>query len=198
MAPVRSIDTAAFGLSAEPTPRERLSAGADVVTFSGDKLLGGPQAGLIAGRADLIARMRRDPLARATRPDKTTLAGVAATLAIYRAGRATLDIPIWRAIAADVVSLRQRAMDIAGRLPGGVEIVETQATIGGGALPGEILPSVGLRIAGGSATRLLAKLRHGDPCVVARIEAGAVIVDLRTVTSPQDGPLGQALGDALE
>lgn len=191
------IDTVAFGLSHEPTARQRLEAGADVVTFSGDKLLGGPQAGLIAGRADLIARMRRDPLARATRPDKTTLAAVAATLALYRAGRATLDIPVWRAIATDPAGLRARATAITARLPVAATIVESRATVGGGALPGETLPSVGLRLRAGPASRLLAALRRGDPCVVGRIEDGAVIIDLRTVAPELDVALASALERAL-
>jgi L-seryl-tRNA(Ser) seleniumtransferase len=191
------IDTAAFGLLPEPTARERLESGADIVTFSGDKLLGGPQAGFIAGRADLVARMRRDPLARAVRPDKVTLAAVAATLAIYRAGRATLDIPVWRAIAADVTSLRTRAVALESRLGGDVEVIETEATVGGGALPGEILPSIGLRFRPRSAARLMAALRQGEPCVVARIERGSVIVDLRAVMSTQDEALAHALERAL-
>ncbi len=87
------LDTAAYGLTHEPMPYERLAAGSDVVTFSGDKLVGGPQAGLVVGRADLVAKMRRDPLARAMRPDKVTMAGVAATLGLYRAGRATPTSP---------------------------------------------------------------------------------------------------------
>jgi L-seryl-tRNA(Ser) seleniumtransferase len=191
------IDTADFGLSHEPTARERLDGGADVVTFSGDKLLGGPQAGLIAGRADLVARMRRDPFARATRPDKSTLAAVAATLAIYRAGRAALDIPVWQAIAADVAGLRQRAEAIRSRVSAAT-VVDTVATIGGGALPGETLPSMGLRVVRGSATRLLAGLRAGETCVVARIEDGAVVLDLRTVAPSQDDALVTALERLLE
>ena len=193
------IDTAAFGLEHEPTPRERLRDGADVVTFSGDKLLGGPQAGLIVGRADLVARMRRDPLARAMRPDKTTLAALAATLAIYRAGRATLDIPVWRAIAADVAGLRRRARRLAAGLAGHgqVEVVETEATVGGGALPGQTLPSVALRVSGQSPTRLARALRERDPCVVGRIEDEAVLLDLRTVDPAADEVLAAALARTL-
>ena len=101
------------------------------MTFSGDKLVGGPQAGLVAGRADLIARIRRDPLARAMRPDKVTLAAVAATLGLYRAGRAEAEIPVWRMIAASIDDLRTRATALADALAG-VEVVETEATIGGG------------------------------------------------------------------
>ena len=191
------IDTAAFGLAHEPMPRERLAAGADIVTFSGDKLTGGPQAGLIAGRADLIARMRRDPLARAMRPDKTTLAGVAATLAIYRAGRATFDIPVWRAISATSEDLRARAAALAAGLDGAAQVVETEATIGGGALPGQTLPSVALRLGSGSASRLARALREVEPCVLSRIEDDAVIVDLRTVDPGSDEALEKALASAL-
>jgi len=192
------LDTATFDLAHEPTPQERLAGGADLVTFSGDKLLGGPQSGLVAGRADLVDRVRRDPLARAMRPDKTVLAAMAATLAIYRAGRAQLDIPVWRAIAAPVANLRERATRLAGRLGGAARVIETEATIGGGALPGQTLPSVALRLVGGPATRLAAALRDGEPCVVARIEGGAVVVDLRTVDPAADDHLVGALARALE
>jgi L-seryl-tRNA(Ser) seleniumtransferase len=195
------LDTARFGLEHEPTPQERLAAGADVVTFSGDKLLGGPQAGLVIGRADLVTRMRRDPLARAMRPDKVTLAALAATLAIYRAGRALTDIPVWQSIAADVSGLRGRAERLAARLTArgaaGLEVVETRAAVGGGALPGQTMSSVALRLGHGRASALARALRTGDPCVVARIEADAVLVDLRTVDPGADDALAVAIEQAL-
>ena len=191
------LDTAGFGLAHEPTPRQRLAAGSDVVTFSGDKLVGGPQAGLVVGRADLIARMRRDPLARAMRPDKVTMAAVAATLGLYRAGRAAIDIPIWRMIATPITELRARAADLANPLGDAVEIVEVRSTIGGGSLPGETLPSIGLALRGGSATKRLAALRRGTPPVIARIEAERVIVDLRTVPPDADPTLARILAATL-
>ncbi|MBM4408838.1 MAG: L-seryl-tRNA(Sec) selenium transferase, partial [Chloroflexi bacterium] len=125
------IDTAPFGLAHEPTPAERLAAGADLVTFSGDKLLGGPQAGLIVGRADLVGRLRRDPLARAVRPDKVTLAGLAATLELYRTGRALAEIPVWRMISTSVGALRARA-EAALTAIGDARIsaVDVEATVG--------------------------------------------------------------------
>ena len=191
------LDTAAFGLAREPTPMERLAAGADLVLFSGDKLVGGPQAGLIVGRADLVARLRADPLARAMRPDKATLAGVAATLGLYRAGLAVAEIPVWRMIAATRESLRTRAAALAGRIPG-TSAVELTATVGGGSLPGEALPSFGLAAAARSADRLLAALRAGDPAVLGRIERGRVVLDLRTVDPAADDDLAGALERALE
>ncbi len=189
------LDTARFGLAHEPMPRERLLAGADLVTFSGDKLVGGPQAGLIVGRADLVARLRKDPLARAMRPDKVALAAVAATLALYRAGRATSAIPVWRQIAVSGEALRTRANALAAGLA--ARVVPIESTIGGGSLPGETLPSFGLAIAG-SAERLLAALRHGSPSVVGRIADGSVVLDLRTVEPERDGDLATAVRRAVE
>ncbi len=192
------LPTERFGLAHEPLPSERLAAGADIVTFSGDKLVGGPQAGLVVGRADLVARIRRDPLARAMRPDKVTLAAVAATLALYRAGRAEAEIPVWRMITAPLEGLRRRAESLAGALDGlAVAIVDTEATVGGGSLPGETLPSCGVAIGGRSADRLLAALRGGEPPVVGRIEGGRVILDMRTVDPERDADLAAAVRAAL-
>jgi len=194
------LATEAFGLAHEPMPSERLAAGADVVTFSGDKLVGGPQAGLIVGRADLIARMRRDPLGRAMRPDKATLAGVAATLGLYRAGRAVEAIPVWSMIAMPSAAIRDRAEWVVaalGRSPI-AEVVAVESTVGGGSLPGETLPSFGVALRGSSAARLLAALRRGSPAVVGRIIDGRVILDLRTVAPDDDERLASAIAGALE
>ena len=191
------LDTEAFGLAHEPRPSERLRAGSDVVTFSGDKLVGGPQAGLVVGRADLVGRMRRDPLARAMRPDKSTMAGVALTLGLYRAGRAPTTIPIWRMIAAPIDGLRARAATLVDRLGSSVEVIDVRSTIGGGSLPGETLPSVGLALATRSADQTLAALRRGAPAVIGRIEGGRVILDLRTVAPESDEALAAAVAAIL-
>jgi L-seryl-tRNA(Ser) seleniumtransferase len=189
------LDTAAYGLAHEPTPMERLAAGADLVTFSGDKLVGGPQAGLVVGRSDLIARMRRDPLARAMRPDKVTMAGVALTLGLYRAGRATREIPVWRMIATPIAELRARAAALVAALVDDdtVDVVELRSTVGGGSLPGETLASAGVAVGRGTASRLLAALRRGSPPVIARIEDGRVVIDLRTVDPDALGELARAI-----
>lgn len=191
------VPTERYGLAHEPMPAERIAAGADLVTFSGDKLVGGPQAGLVVGRADLIARIRRDPLARAMRPDKVTLAAVAATLGLYRAGRAESEIPVWRMIAASPDDLRRRAEALAAAPGPDVELIPTEATVGGGSLPGETLPSFGLALRRGSADRLLAALRRGSPAVIGRIQDGRVVLDLRTVDPDRDGELGTTVSAAL-
>ena len=186
------LDTAAFGLAHEPTPGERLADGADLVTFSGDKLVGGPQAGFVVGRADLVAKLRGDPLARAMRPDKVILSAVAATLALYRAGVATREIPVWRQLAAPVDELDARAGAIAALVPG-TRVAEVRSTVGGGSLPGETLPSRAVAIDGASPDRLLTRLRSGTPAVVGRIEDGVVLLDLRTVEPADDEALAAAL-----
>ncbi|HLI51601.1 MAG TPA: L-seryl-tRNA(Sec) selenium transferase, partial [Thermomicrobiaceae bacterium] len=142
------LDTASFGLAHEPTARESLEAGAGVICFSGDKLLGGPQAGIIAGRAELIRQVAAHPLARAVRADKTTLAGLAATLRHYLRDEATSQIPIWRAIAASAEALERRVRDWQPRLGPDTPFhpAETRSTIGGGSLPGETQPSWALEL----------------------------------------------------
>jgi L-seryl-tRNA(Ser) seleniumtransferase len=187
------LDTATYGLAHEPMPSERLAAGSDLVTFSGDKLVGGPQAGLVVGRADLVRRMRRDPLARAMRPDKVTMTAVTLTLGLYRAGRATSDIPVWRMIATPVDALRVRASRMADTLGPRVEVLDLRSTVGGGSLPGETLPSVGLAVRAGSATKVLAALRRGAVPVIGRIEDGRVVLDLRTVQPEADARLASAI-----
>jgi L-seryl-tRNA(Ser) seleniumtransferase len=185
------LATERFALPHEPQPAERLAAGADLVTFSGDKLVGGPQAGLIVGRADLIARIRRDPLARAMRPDKVTLAAVAATLNLYRSGQAATEIPLWRAVATPMADLQSRASAVAAAVDG--VALTTEATFGGGALPGVIVPSCGIALAHRKPDALAAALRTGVPAVVGRIEGGRLILDLRTVEPDRDRDLEAAI-----
>src|SRR5439155_740452 len=168
------IDTSRFGLAREETVPEAIAAGADVVTFSGDKLLGGPQAGLAVGRATAIAALRSHPLMRAMRPDKPTIAALVATLELYRDGRAESELPVWRMIAATPNALAKRARAIATRLASrGVDcdVIETLSTVGGGSLPEETQPSraVALGPRHGRANEVAARLRTADPPIVARV-----------------------------
>jgi L-seryl-tRNA(Ser) seleniumtransferase len=189
------LDSSRFGLMPEPTLGGAIEAGVDLVTASGDKLLGGPQAGIIAGSAPLVERVARHPLARAIRADKTTLAGVAATLRHYGRGEAEERIPVWRMIGEDVGELRRRAEAIVGRLSqaGIAATVEAvSATIGGGSLPGEVLPSWAVVLTSGSdedVDSLARRLRVGDPGVFGRIERDRFYLDLRTVLPEDDEAL---------
>ena len=191
------LDTTDFGLPHEPTPAERLADGADVVTFSGDKLVGGPQAGYLVGVGAVIGRLRRDPLARAMRPDKVTLAAVAATLALYRAGTAATAIPLWRQVSTPVDTLRARSAKLAALIGERAVVVDTEATIGGGALPGETLASVGVALRVPGPVRLAERLRLGGPAVIGRIEGGALILDLRAIDPSDDRALADAVVRAL-
>ncbi|HUQ79292.1 MAG TPA: L-seryl-tRNA(Sec) selenium transferase [Patescibacteria group bacterium] len=194
------LDTTTFGLDREPTPGRRLEQGADLVLFSGDKLVGGPQAGLVVGRADLVVRLRRDPLARAVRPDKAILAGVAATLAIYRAGRAALDIPVWQMIALEPADLRARAEWIVARTAEDdgrtdLAVVAVESAVGGGALPGQTLPSFGVSVPAASPSRATSTLRAGPDRILARIAADAIVFDLRTVRPFDDATIARRIGE---
>ena len=196
------LDTSRYGLAREETVAEAVAAGADVVTFSGDKLLGGPQAGLAVGRAASIAALRAHPLMRAMRPDKLTLAALVATLELYRDGRAETELPVWRMIAATPTALAKRARALAAQLQaGGAEsdVIETNSTVGGGSLPEETQPSRAVAIAArhGRANEILARLRAADPPIVARIVDDRAALDLRSVAPEDDEMLARAVTAAL-
>ena len=188
------LDTEGGGLGHEPTVADSLAAGVDLVCFSGDKLLGGPQAGLIAGRDDLVAKLRRNPLYRALRPDKLTLAALQATLAAYARGEAETELPLWRMLRMTSEETRRRAAAWAEALVPGTaaEVVEVESPVGGGSLPGQSLPGYALAVtppARMSAQRLAERLRTGPVAVVARISEGRVLLDPRTVQESQDDAL---------
>ncbi len=194
------LDTAPYGLAHEPMVQESVAAGAGLVCFSGDKLLGGPQAGIVVGAADLVARLRRHPLTRAIRPDKMTIAALAATLDHYLREEAPRAVPVWRMIAASVDDLAARAERLAaavGALGVPAAVVPGEATVGGGSLPDETLPSrlVALRVEG--EAELAARLRAGQPPVVARLERDQLLLDLRTILPEEDDTLLDALRAAL-
>ncbi len=177
----------------EPEAPRSVAAGAAVVCFSGDKLLGGPQAGLIVGGRDLLQRIRRHPLMRAFRADKMTYAALEATLQAYAEGRASEEVPVARMIAMPRASVAARAAALAGALrSAGYEVAlkDGVSTIGGGSAPGSELPTTLVAIArdGLSADALDARLRASQPPIVARIEDDRIVIDLRTVL-PADEPL---------
>ncbi len=176
----------------EPGIRQAVEAGAALVTFSGDKLLGGPQAGVVVGRSDLVAALAAHPLARAMRADKLTLAGLQAVAFSYLSGDAT-TIPLWRMATAPLDALRARAESIAAAVPV-AKVVDTEAVAGGGSLPGLTIPSVGVAVEVPAAARALGRLREHD--VVARIEDDLVVCDLRTVDAADDERVARALAAA--
>jgi L-seryl-tRNA(Ser) seleniumtransferase len=179
----------------EPTTQASLAAGVDVVCVSGDKLLGGPQAGLILGRRDLVAVIRRHPLMRAFRADKMTYAALSGTLAEYAAGRARQSVPVLRMMSEAPASIEARARRVAAALEASglyaCDIVDGRSTIGGGTTPGLTLPTrlLALRYDRLSSSVLEAKLRQLDPPIVARIEQDRVVLDLRTVFEDEESTL---------
>jgi L-seryl-tRNA(Ser) seleniumtransferase len=202
------VDTTAFGLAAEPTLQGSVRAGAHLTTASGDKLLGGPQAGIILGTKEWVQRCAAHPLARAFRADKATLAGLAATLRHYLRDEHLSEIPVWRMIAATPPDLAARCACwrtnlTALHIP--VDVYQSAATIGGGSLPGETLPSSALAIteqvargAGLSVDALARQLRVGTHPVIGRIDAGRLLLDARTVQPDEDDALITALKAAWE
>lgn len=200
------VDLRRYGAGEEPTVQESLQAGADLVTFSGDKLLGGPQAGIIVGRYALVDRLRANPLARALRMDKLTLAALEATLQAYHAeDRAVAEIPALRMLCLPLEALKERAERLTETLRGAagafaaMAVQEETSQAGGGSLPLAHLPTfvVALSPRVCSAGELEARLRRGDPPVIARIKEGRLLLDPRTILDGQEPILAQAVRAAL-
>ena len=194
------LDTAQFGLAPEPMVQSSVQAGADIITFSGDKLLGGPQAGLIVGKSEFIERLRSHPLARALRVDKMTLAALDATLQAYRRDRATAEIPVWRMIAQSAEAVQQRALRFKRQLAAAdikVAVIPGRSTIGGGSLPGETLPTFLLALDIPRPDSAAAFLRLTDPPVICRIQKNLLLLDLRTVLPEQEQALLEILSSRL-
>jgi L-seryl-tRNA(Ser) seleniumtransferase len=195
------VDLAPFGLPSEPTLAQQIDAGLDLVAVSGDKLLGGPQCGIIAGRADLIAMLKRNPLLRALRVDKMTLAALGATLCAYVEGRLT-DVPIYAMLALTQDCLLERAArlrdaTLARRPSLRIAPIRTSSTTGGGTLPDVDIPSGGVAVTWETGPDMYAaRLRHGHPPVVGRIDGERFVVDLRTVRESELETLARALADA--
>ncbi len=192
------LDTAFYGLHPEPTAQDSLRAGADLILFSGDKLLGGPQCGIILGKAPLIALLRKHPLTRALRVDKITLAALEATLLHYLRGEAEREIPVWHMISMSGQAIEQRAQAWAAYLrAAGVtcSVMQGESAIGGGSLPGETLPThlLSVPLTEQLAGKKAALLRRQPTPVIARVEAGVLLLDPRTVLEAEEQVLLESL-----
>ncbi len=189
------LDTSSYGLDHEPTIHESVAAEVDIITFSGDKLLGGPQAGLIVGRKNLIDTLKRHPLARALRPDKTCIAGLSMTLKHYRDGQALEKIPVWQMISMPLASIQKRAEQWQQALGG--EIVEGVSTVGGGSLPGNTLPTQILALNVDGVDDFAGRLRQKETPIVGRIQNEQFLLDPRTVLPHQDAKLIASIKETL-
>ena len=196
------LDTARFGLAHEPIPQESVEAGASLAFFSGDKLLGGPQAGIVVGKRSLVDAVSRHPLARAVRIDKVSIAALTATLLHYLRDEATAKVPIWAMIAQGRKELESRAISLQKAVGHMASVEEAWSTIGGGSLPGETLPSWAVTIDAsgveGGAEALSRLLRSADPAVIGRIEDERVVLDPRTVLPEQDETLARVLAEVVQ
>lgn len=190
------LDTAQFGMAHEPTVQESIAAGAQLVAFSGDKLLGGPQAGILVGKKSLIDKLRVHPLARAVRPDKIALAALVATLQHYLKNEALQEIPIWQMIAADEQVLKQRAEHWVETIGAG-EVAAGASTVGGGSLPEETQKTWHLKIVIPKPDHFTKRLRQWHVPIIARIEDNHVLLDPRTVLPSQEEELLRALATLL-
>jgi L-seryl-tRNA(Ser) seleniumtransferase len=191
----------AYGLTGEPTATTALASGAGLVLMSGDKLLGGPQAGVILGKASLVALLRKNPFARAMRVDKLTLSALEATLRIYlEPERALREVPVLAMLTEDVKELESRAHSLIAALRDhhvDAEIVASSASVGGGAFPTAHIPSIALALEG-NARDLEKRLRHSDPPVIGRISEDRLLLDLRTVFPREDATLVRAIAGTRE
>lgn len=200
------LDLEKYGLPYEPRVQDSISAGADLVTFSGDKMLGGPQCGIIVGREDLIARIRKNQLARALRVDKFTIAALEATMRLYLdEEKAIREIPVWRMLTSDSAVLEKRAKVLASRFAeivgsASVSVVRGVSKVGGGALPTAELPTslVAVKPVEGKAEEIVEKLRLNDPPVILRLQQEMLLFDPRTVFEDQEDALVQALKRAYQ
>ena len=195
------LDTADFGLTHEPMPQESLAAGSGLVFISGDKLLGGPQAGIVVGDADLVGQLASHPLARALRADKLTLAALHATLLHYARNEATDQVPVWRMIAVGTDELQARAGAMAKVIGDHADVVSSDSAMGGGSLPGDDMPTRVVRVdpsdIPGGADELAHRLRTGAIAIMARIEADHILLDPRTIPPSRDIEVARAVESAL-
>lgn len=196
------LDFQRFGFQGEPVARQSIAAGVDLVLFSGDKLLGGPQAGILAGRKEWVQKIEKDPLMRAFRLDKMTLAALEATLRMYlNEERALREVPVLRLLGTPLAELRQRAEALAVRLrelPGvaAVKVCDDVAYVGGGSLPDQAMKTCVLEVEARSLSdaELAYRLRTGEPAVMGRLRDGKLVLDVRTVLERQEDDLVAALG----
>jgi L-seryl-tRNA(Ser) seleniumtransferase len=195
------LNTEKYGLAHEPTPQESIKAGVGLVFFSGDKLLGGPQAGIVIGQRELVGRLERHPLARAVRIDKLSLASLTATLLHYLKEEAEREIPVWRMISMQADAVKERAQEWQSALEAPATLEPSRSAIGGGSLPGETLPTWVLALScqgiAGGPEEVMRRLRHSDPPVIARLAEDRVLLDPRTVLPEEERPLVGALQQAL-
>ncbi|MFH0768105.1 MAG: L-seryl-tRNA(Sec) selenium transferase [Chloroflexota bacterium] len=190
------LDTAAFGLSPEPTVQQSIAAGAGLVFFSGDKLVGGPQAGIIVGEKQFVSKLEKHPLARAVRIDKVRLAGLAATLVHYLKGEAVKKIPVWYMMATSLEEIDRRARTWAKALNGLARVTEGESMVGGGSLPGSTLPTklVAITGKGKSAAQTLARRLRGEEVpIIGRINENVLLLDPRSVLPEEDQIVLQTL-----
>jgi L-seryl-tRNA(Ser) seleniumtransferase len=197
------LDLAPWGLTGEPTVFDAVASGADLVIFSGDKLLGGPQAGILLGSEAAIAACRADPIARGVRADKLTLAALEATLALYRDPEtARREIPVLRMLTEDLEGVKRRGGALLKGVKGGergvvAELVSGESEVGGGSFPGAKLPTWLVAIRHPAPDTLAARLRGGEPPVISRIADDRVVLDPRTILPNQIDATGRAIAAAL-